>query len=226
MTGVLKSGSLSLRERVRPLAATAPYGAPAADPERERLAGEVETLTAALAVRDDMIAGLGEEAARAFETGKAEGREAGREEAEDRNAELLATIEGAAGQALARFADELAAMERLALLVAQTCLDRMLLATEERTRIVEDLIRGQVAALSDGSALRIEVSARDFGAPDALAQLAASGASRGCEIAAAEALESGGCTIALQLGTLDVGLNQQWGAVRSELEAMIAGTGA
>ena len=78
MTGVLKSGSLSLRERVRPLAATAPYGAPAADPEREQLAGEVEALTAALAARDDRIAGLGEEVARAFETGKAEGREAGR----------------------------------------------------------------------------------------------------------------------------------------------------
>jgi flagellar biosynthesis/type III secretory pathway protein FliH len=227
MTGVLKFGSVSLQDRVRPLAMTLPHGAPATDAERERLAGEVETLTAELAGRDDAIASLKDEIVRALEAGKAEGREAGRDEAEDRNAELLATIESAAEQALARFADQLAAMERLALLVAQTCLDRMLLASEERSRIIRDLVRGQVAALNDGADIRIQVSARDFGSPDALAQVAASAQSRGCEITASEALDSGDCTIALQLGTLDIGLNQQWGALRLELDAMIeAGSSA
>jgi flagellar biosynthesis/type III secretory pathway protein FliH len=227
MTAVLKFGSASLRDRVRPLAATSPHGAPATDPERERLACEVETLAGALADRDDAIASLRDEVVRALEAGRAEGREAGREEAEDRNAELLAMVESAAEQALARLADQLGAMERLALLVAQTCLDRMLLASEERSRVVGDLIRGQVAALNEGAAVRIQVSARDFASPDALAQLAPAAANRGCEITASEALDSGDCTIALQLGTLDVGLNQQWGALRSELDAMIeAGSGA
>lgn len=221
MTLILKSGSVSLRDRVRPLAVSLPHGAPATDPERERLAAEVEALTAELAGRDDAIASLKEDVARALEAGKAEGREAGREEVEDRNAELLATIESAAGQALARFADQLGEMERLALLVAQTCLDRMLLASEDRSRIVGDLIRGQVAALNEGAAIRIQVSARDFGSPDALGQIAAAAASRSCEIAASEALDSGDCRIALQLGTLDIGLNQQWGAIRAELDAMI-----
>jgi flagellar biosynthesis/type III secretory pathway protein FliH len=226
MTLILKSGSASLRDRVRPLAANLTHGAPAMDSERERLAGEVESLTVELASRDDAIARLKDEAERAFETGEAQGREAGRQEAEDRNADMLATIEGAAAQAVVRFADQLEAMERLALLVAQTCLDRMLLASEERSRIVGDLIRGQVAALKEGAAVRIQVSARDFGSPDALAQAGAAVASPGCEMIASEAFDSGDCVVALRLGTLEIGLNQQWGALRSELDAMIdAGKG-
>jgi flagellar biosynthesis/type III secretory pathway protein FliH len=226
MSGLLKSGSASLRDRVRPLVATLPHGAPASDPERERLAGEVEALGVELAARGEAIASLKEEVARAYEAGKAEGRETGLEEAEDRGAELLAAIESAAAQGLARFEIQLGEMERLALLLAQTCLDRMLLASEERLRIVGDLVRGQVAALGEGAAIRIQVSARDFASPDALAQLAPACGSGGCEIVASEALASGDCTIALQLGTLDIGLNQQWGAIRTELEAMIeAGRG-
>jgi flagellar biosynthesis/type III secretory pathway protein FliH len=226
MTSVLKYGSVSLH-LVQPLAATLPHGAPPIDPERERLAAEVEALTADLAGRDEAIACLTDEIARALETGRAEGREAGREEAEDRNAELLATVESAADRALARFTDQLEAMERLALLVAQTCLDRMLLASDDRSRIVADLIRGQVAALNDGAAVRVQVSARDFCSPDALMPVAAAAASRKCEITASAALESGDCMIALQLGTLDVGIDQQWGALRAELDAMIdAGGGA
>lgn len=225
MTEILKFGSASLRDRVRPLAVTLPHAAPATDPERERLAGEVETLTADLAGRDEMIASLRGDVERAFEAGEAQGREAGRREVEDRNAELLATIEGAAGQAIARFADQLGAMEKLALLVAQTCLDRMLLASEDRLRILGDLIRGRVAALNEGAAVRIQVSARDFGSPEALAQVAAAAASGACEITTSEALDSGDCVIGLRLGTLDVGLHQQWGALRAELDAMIDAEG-
>jgi flagellar biosynthesis/type III secretory pathway protein FliH len=220
MSAILKSGSASLRDRVRPLAMTMPLCAPATDPERERLAAEVEALTAELASRDEAIACHPDEVERAFQAGNAEGREAGRIETEDRIAERLATIEGAADRAVARFADQLAAMEGLALLVAQTCLDRMLLASEERSRIVADLIHGQVAALGEGAAVRIQVSAQDFDTPDALAQLAASAAGRGLEILASEALDSGDCRIVLQLGTLDIGLGQQLGAFRAELESM------
>ena len=226
MTGILKFGSPAFGDRVRPLVALIPRDALAADPERERLAGEIEVLTAELAVRDDAIAGLKEDVERAFEAGEAEGRKSGRLEVEDRQAELAATLQTSADRALAHFSDQLGAMERLALLVAQTCLDRMLLGSDDRSRIVCDLIRGQIEALGEDAAVRIQVSATDFGSAEALAEISAGVGSGACEIVASEALESGDCTIALRLGALEIGLDRQWSCLRAELDAMIEAGGS
>jgi flagellar biosynthesis/type III secretory pathway protein FliH len=224
VSAILKSGSASLEGRVRPLLAALPEEVPAADPERERLEAEVARLGAALAARDEAVARLQEEAAQAFAAGEAEGREAGLREADDRGAELLAAVEQGVEAASARFAKEMGALEALALLVARTCLERMLLASEERTQLVAELIRGQVAALGDGAVLRIQVSAQDFASAEALAQIPGGGPN--CEILSSEGLASGDCRIGLRLGGLDIGLGQQWGALRAELEAMLDAGGA
>lgn len=222
MSGLLKSGSATLRDRVRPLAAPLPVRV---DPERERLAQRLDALDAALAERDEAIARLQIEVEEARRDGEAEGRETGRREAEDKSAQALATIEDAAEQALARFAEELGAMEGLAALLAQTCLDRLLLASEARSSLVCDLIRGQAKALQSEALVRVTVSASDFPSPEALEAVSAALGGRGCEVAAAEALDSGDCRIALQLGTLEIGLGQQWGSLRATLDAAI-GAGA
>lgn len=222
MSGLIKSGSAMLRDRVRPLAAPLPVKL---DPERERLAERVEALDAELAVRDETIVRLQAEVEQAHCDGEAEGREAGRQEVEDASAQVLATIEDAAEQALARFAEELGAMEGLAALLAQTCLDRLLLASEARSSLVCDLIRGQARALASEALVRVTVSASDFPSPEALAAVSAALGGRGGEIVADEALDSGDCRIALRLGTLEIGLGQQWGSLRVALDAAI-GTGA
>lgn len=215
MTALLKSGSDAMHERVRPF--SAPHRL-VVDPELEMLREELAALAAELAARDERIAGHAEDVEAAFAKGEAEGRRA----AEDEDAAMIAAIETAADAALVRLGEEIGALERLAPLLAETCLERMLLASEARVEIVTGLIRGQIAQLQADAILVIQVSAEDFGTADALARLRAALADPACEIAAAPALASGDCTIALRLGTLEVGLGQQWGSLRAALEEMAA----
>jgi flagellar biosynthesis/type III secretory pathway protein FliH len=215
MTALLKSGSEGMAERVRPFSAPLRL---AADPEMDRLRAELAALSAELAARDERIAGQAADVEAAFAKGEAEGRLA----AEDERAALIAAIKAAAEAALARLGEEIGELERLAPLLAETCLERMLLASEARIEIVTALVRGQIAQLQTDAILAIQVSAEDFGTADALAGLRAAIADPACEIAAAPALASGDCTIALRLGTLEVGLGQQWGALRTALGEMAA----
>lgn len=195
---------------------------PVADPELERLRAEVAELSADLAARDDRIATLALEIGAAFDKGEDAGREAGRRDAEDERAGMIAAIKEAADAALARLGKEMGALERLAPLLAETCLERMLLASEARIEVVTGLIRGQIGQIQAGAVLATQVSAEDFATPEALDGLRAALADPAFEVAASKALASGDCTIALRLGTLNVGLGQQWGALRATLEAMAA----
>jgi len=219
VTGLIKSGSASLAERVRPLAAFALQGR---DPERERLETELAALAAALAERDEAIAGHADALETAWRKGEAEGRETGRSEAAADGAEALARIEAAAERALGLFADELEAMESLAALLARTCLERLLLATEPRAALVCELIAGQARALDAEAIVRVTVSASDFPAAEELKAVTASLGSRRCEVIASEEIDSGDCRIALRLGTLEIGLGQQWGRLRAVLDEAIA----
>jgi flagellar biosynthesis/type III secretory pathway protein FliH len=223
MTGLIKSGSAALPLRVRALAPAMARAAPPRDPEFDRLEAEVAALADALAAREEELEALSAEARDAFARGEAEGREAGRAEAEDQGAATLAALEDAAERALAKFADELAGMETLAALLARTCLEKMLIASEDRTRLVCDLIRGQAAALGAGAVVELRVSAEDFATPDALDQAQAALGERGCKLSASDSLASGDCTLALRLGALEIGLDQQWGSLRAGLDAIVDG---
>jgi type III secretion protein L len=218
VTAVLKSGSAAVGAKVRAFGALP--AAPARDPEIVRLAEANEALALALAARDETVAALEAKAETAYAAGEADGREAGRAEADDRESERRARIEEAAAAALAAVAAALDNTERQAALLARACLDRLFLAPENRATLVCDLIRRQVEALRGQAAVRIEVSAEDFADADALAAVAA-----GCEIAASPALASGDCTIDLALGAIDIGLDQQWGALRAALDGAIGEDG-
>lgn len=215
MSAVLKSGSSALRAKVRPLM-TAPRAiAPIApDPELEMLRAALAEAETALAARDETIAGLPGQVETAFAEGEAKGRAA----VEDAQAERLAALQYAAEQALDLYAKEMASLERLAALLARACLDRMLLGSGDRARIVAELLRARLAEFEAGAAVRIQVSAEDFDSPEALAEIAAAP----CEIVASPSLKSGDCTIKLRLGGLEVGIGQQWGTLREALEEMAA----
>lgn len=215
MSAVLKSGSADLGAKVRPFPAHALPGdveRPRADPETERMRAALADAEASLAERDKTIAGIPERIEAAIEEGEARGRKA----VEDRQAERLTVLKEAVERALDRFSEEISSLERLAALLSRTCLDRMLLNDAERSAIVTDLVRVQVAGLEAGAAVRIQVSSEDFSSPEALDGLAPAP----CEIIASPSLEPGECTIQLRLGTLEVGINQQWGSLRAALEEM------
>jgi flagellar assembly protein FliH len=205
MSGLLKSGSAAQP----PVRAAEP---PRPDPELARLREALAEAEQKLTEQDRL---LGEIPA-AIEGALAEGEEKGRAQAAEREAERLAIIGKAAEQALAGYAEGMAELERLAALLARTCLDRMLLADAGRTETVAALLRGQLTRLETETAVRIQVSAEDFPSPEALAALAPAP----CEIIASPSLREGDCTIQLQLGTLDIGIGQQWGALRDALEEM------
>jgi flagellar assembly protein FliH len=214
MSAILKSGSASL-QKVRPLEGAARMAEPPPpDPELERLRAALSTAEMAIAMHEATIAGLPARIEAAF----AEGVEKGLSDAEDGLATRLALLQETAERALARYGEEMAALERLAALLAQTCLDRMLIGSDDRAGIVSDMLRARLAEIGSDAAVRIQVSAEDFPSPDALAGLV----QPPCDIIASPAIEPGGCIIQLRLGALDVGIGQQWGTLRDALGEMAA----
>lgn len=217
MNAVLKSGSAALQTKVRPFAASLalrPADPPPPDPELVRLSAALVEAETTLAERDKVIAGIPGR----IEAASAEGERKGRAAADEREAERLAMLGDAAERALARLGEEMASLERLGALLAITCLDRMLLNQAERAGTVTALLRAQLARLEAGAALSVQVSAEDFPSPEALAAITPAS----CEIIVSAALKSGDCIIQLRLGTLEIGINQQWGSLRATLEEIAA----
>lgn len=215
MSALLKSGSPAARAQVRPLVASAPAREPEPprpDPELERLRDALAEAERKLAEQERLIGDF----PAAIEGALAEGEEKGRAQIETREAERLELLGKTAERALGSYAEEMAALERLAALLATTCLDRMLLADEARAETVAALLRGQLAGLEARTIVQIRVSAEDFPSPEALQGLV----SAPCEILASPSLKGGDCAIQLRLGTLEVGIGQQWGALRDALEGM------
>ena len=213
MSALLKSGSDALRARVRPIGGTAPAPEPVPiDPELAQLRAALAEAHAALKAQCEMLDAV---PAR-LEAARADGEEAGRALAQDREAERIDILRKAANEAMTLYARQMQSLDRLAALLARTCLEKMLLDDVQRADIIAGLLRGQMAKLEAGAAVRIEVSDRDFPDAGALAALAPAP----CEIIASPALASGDCTIKLRLGTIEIGLGQQWGTLRSALEEM------
>ncbi len=217
MSGLIKSGAAGLDARVRPLAFD-PAGAalaPAVDPELAALRERVLDLEARLAEHETAAEALSKAADEAYAEGEAAGREAGRAEADDRRGEALALLGETAERAAAALDERLEATDRLAALLAATCLDTLFGAPGRRTELVRDLIRRQLDGLRRETIIELRVSAEDFDSPEQ-----AAAAAPGCAVSIADELVSGDCTIRLQLGELDVGLGRQWGTLRAALEDM------
>lgn len=217
MTGLIKLADGERHRRIRPLsfqAQAAPVPVPI-DPEIVELRQRVLDLEALLAERDTAAKALSEAADAAFEKGEAAGHEAGREAAEDRSRELLELIGASGERAVAALERRLAATDRLAALLARTCLEKMFGAADSRSDLVCGLLRHRIDELRDEAVVEVRVSAADFESVEAVA-----GAAPGCRIVVSDALSSGDCTIGLKLGALDIGLGQQWDVLRSALEGM------
>jgi flagellar biosynthesis/type III secretory pathway protein FliH len=218
VSGLIKSDAAGLDARVRALVfdAAGNAAAPAPDPELVLLRERALDLEAALAERDATAVQLSEAAQAAYEEGEAAGREAGRAEADAGRAETLERLQENAESAVAALEERLEATDRLAALLARTCLDKMFGAAGPRGALVEDLIRHQLDALRQEAVIEIHVSAEDFDCPDA-----AAAAAPACKIIVSEALASGDCTIRLGLGGLEIGLGRQWDTLRAALDGMI-----
>lgn len=223
MSALIKSGNLADLSAVRPIGVQV---APALvvrrpeDEEVERFRRAVSSLEGELRERDVAIDVLRKDVERAFEEGRAKGRELGRSEAEDRESDRLARLEEGIETARREVCDGLVSLERLAALLARECLEKILGDATDRIDLIARIVAAQIQAIDRSMLLHIEVSSEDFPNPAALASLASRlEPFRLLPVVNAD-LASGGCVMSLRLGRMVVGLDQQWGALRGVLNEM------
>lgn len=199
---------------------------PAVDPEVQKLLDERAALLERLEKQEAELAGLRKQVRTAFQEGEAEGREAGRRAAEDAGAAMLTRLEGGIRQAAGVFATAVSGLERLAPALAREGLAAVLGAEKGRAALVSAIVTQHLRTLEAHSILQIEVSQSDFGDEAALSALTQALGASGLRIVALAGLKSGECRIQLKLGTLDVGIDQQWGRLGALLEQMSQPVGA
>ncbi len=185
---------------------------PPLDPEIERLSMRIVALEAE-------VQRLNEAAIVARSEGEIAGRTQVEKDFEIQRTEAHVQLEAGLSDALEQWSAKLDEVNRLAVMIASVGLERLLLCPEGHLSTLTALIAAQVRALDHSSLLRIKVSPEDFSDSKALAELALSCAIGAVLIEQAADLTAGDCIIQLTLGSIDVGLNQQWSAIRSLLES-------
>jgi len=218
MSSVIKALDPSGSVRIQPLLGAA---VPTLEEEEiARLKARIASIENELRQRDSKLAELRNEIPQAYENGRRDGEAAGLRAAEDRQLERLKLLETALRDANSVLVESLAGLERLAPLLAAECLDIILRDRKYRAAMVQKILSAQVKTLERSSVVSIELSKEDFDDPGALEKLKQEMALKQTVLEAKETIESGGCRIALRLGQMEVGIDQQWGSLRRELEAM------
>jgi len=189
------------------------------DPELAALRAETEGLREKVAQQDAAIAQHGPQRETSYAEGEEAGRRAGRKEADDGREALASRLTASATEALRLFSSEIASLERLAPLLATEALEKVFGHSESRSTLVLDMLRRQLAEIEAQSVVRVEVAAVDFQDSAQLSQATASINPTQLHIRANAELPSGACRIKLTLGSLEVGVDQQWGRLRELLEA-------
>jgi len=227
MRGLIKAGGEGALAEEWPGLVTSERGEAPYDPiaaELSVLRDQATELTRQLADSRAEAARLKRDAEAAFVRGREVGEDLGRRSADTRSAERLSTIQQGATQALENFRLELTALERLAPLVAEAALAKILEPAEAQRDLIAKIIVRQIQGLEDQALLTVEVAAEDFPEPQELDALAA--LQEGVTIHAVQGLPSGSCRIRLALGTLEVGAGQQWRRLKELLEGLARSEGA
>jgi len=195
------------------------------DPERLAWQAQQQRLEHRLEQQAAELAELRVQLRSAFEEGETKGREAGLREATDGEAQRLARLESGIEQALDTLGRSMDGLERLAPVLAHEALAGILGSSDERLPLVVAAVRHRFAEIEAGTVLQVEVSAADFADDQALEALETAFGPQGPAIHASVALKSGACRIKLRLGTLDIGLDQQWGRLSALLQDMAESPG-
>lgn len=219
MSAVIKPGGAGRAHLVTPYAADlAAQAADAArpDPQQE----ELERLRALLTARDATLEQAKKDVAKARAEGEAAGRKSAELAAKDSRDQALALLRRGIEQAQAALTAGREQMEVLALLIARTALDKLFGDDPRRKDAVAALVIRQLRAIDQQMLLAIEVSRVDFPSDDELAALAAEVGIEPEMVSANADFPAGGCSMQLRIGMLEVGTDQQWGAIRDLLDGL------
>lgn len=225
MTDIIKANNLADISAVRPVAGnfSAVPIVPLCkrDEERERLDKRIAVLEENARQKDAVIAALRDDVARAFEDGRMKGYKAGIDEAGDMQAARLSLLEENAGHAQAKLSDAIASLSRLSALLARDCVDAILGNGEDRVEIINRIIKTQIAKIEETTLLTVELSRQDFPDDESLMALAARMDVPAVVFSARPGMASGDCLMTLRLGSMEVGINQQWNCLRGVLNEIV-----
>lgn len=210
---VIKSEAVDLS--VRGLTIAPPVPVPSAEVRLiAELKEQVEALRSELSSRDQEIQRLTASATAAFDQGRAEGIEEGRQSAEDHSAALIRTVADTAARGLGAFKQGLTGLEDAAGGLAALALGRIVGQTADRQGLIIDTVRRAVGDLFAGSVVLVEVSQEDFADPAPLRAVLP----KGCEVHVEEGLASGACRLKLRMGEVDLELQDQVARLRAILD--------
>jgi type III secretion protein L len=223
MSGIIKSERASERVRAFLDSEMTPVqirAEPDVDPALASAHAEIAQLRDLLQERETELEDLRQALDKARRDGEAQGRKAGFTEGSRYAEQAIAALSDGVNRACEKLADDVEGLERLALAVAEAALERVLGVGVDQRALIGEIVARQIEHLGAQAILFVEVSGQDFALRD-LQQLKERHSS--IEFRASDELARGGCRIKLRLGVQEVGPNQQWTALKTELSEMAAG---
>ena len=169
----------------------------------------IEQLEAELAAHEKTLPGLIADARR-------EGRKEGLRERDEATAKKLALLEPALTGAVDRWTERLEALNGLSVQVAKTVLQKMTGNADWHGDFLAQAIAARLAVLDASSVIAVKLSAADISSQE-IAEL---NASSKILIEASTELEAGQCTIALQMGEIELGPSAQWSEAARLLDSI------
>jgi flagellar biosynthesis/type III secretory pathway protein FliH len=224
MSGVIKSANHAGLSTVRglgeahPASSIIPIGKH--DEERDTLLRRIARLEEDLRRRELEAEELRASIEQAREEGIGQGYESGLIAAEDRQAERLELLKKSMVKAQASLTDSLGSLSRLSALLAQDCAEILLGKADDRAEFIARIIETQIAKIDRGMVCEIGLSRLDFPDDQALGTLVERLGSPSIQCLAREDLPSGACIMALKLGRMSVGIDQQWPMLRDLLRQL------
>lgn len=225
MSAVIKSADPAMGAAVRPIPAQRARGViePGSPGDiKGPLEHRIDELEARITALTQEALEARAEAETAYTRGEAQGRAAGRQEAEERELERSALLADAITASRQDFAAALSETQRLAALLAKDCLDKLFGDAAANMDRVCALLRGQISLVEREQVVKVIVSAADFG-EEALDRLRQTMPSRVLDIVRDPDLPTGGCKLLPRLGEIDIGLHTQWQVVGELLLHMALG---
>ena len=225
MSGLIKAGSAAAGLILAPFGngaeAKAVRAAPK-QPEQHPLEREIARLREELADREAEIAKHDDELAQARVAAELAGREAAEAEFEADRAAATERLEHGIAEARKDLKMAFEQAEALALLVARGTLDKLFGDPGERTEVIAALLSEQLERVGRELVVAVDVSRLDFPDTGELKELSKRLGLGAGILEARVDLDEGDCRMRLRLGTIDLGIDQQWGAVRTLIDEFIA----
>ena len=181
----------------------------------------LDELKAEILTRERAAEALRAEIDRAFHRGRAEGLVEGEALAMDRSGAALELLQRSLQNAQNGLSAKLATIEGLAVVLTQTALEKVFGDASQFKDVMRDVIARQITLIGPHLVLGVIVSRVDFPDQTALDALAASLNHPHLSLAYDANLTSGDCRLKLELGQLDIGLCQQWSALKDVFNAII-----